>query len=216
MKTQEDNISDGAEKPESAINETPNLSSKETEVEETKNHSSKTSTLKADISTAKQTTNRNTHRKDPIVHEISIDGAPSSEYPMKKVIVFFALAIILGVMTGFGVSYVRSYTHNTTTDSSLSTSEEVPEDVIETAGIADKETFKDSAEGVLEAGGHESGEGSFKLIRNEDDDSQTAYLTSSTVDMSNFVGKKVRVYGETFASENVGWLMDVGYIEVIK
>jgi hypothetical protein len=30
------------------------------------------------------------------------------------------------------------------------------------------------------------------------------------------VGKKVRVYGQTFAGQKAGWLMDVGYIEVLE
>jgi hypothetical protein len=41
------------------------------------------------------------------------------------------------------------------------------------------------------------------------------YLTSSTVDLSPFVGKKVRVWGQTFTGQKAGWLMDVGLVEVL-
>ncbi len=81
-------------------------------------------------------------------------------------------------------------------------------------GVADKKTFRDQAEGVLKEGGID-GEGSFHLER-PGGPSQNVYLTSSTVDLSKYVGKKVRVYGETFAAEKAGWLMDVGLVEIIQ
>lgn len=80
-------------------------------------------------------------------------------------------------------------------------------------GSTDK-VFKDTAEGTLEKGGID-GEGSHKLIR-EGGPSQTAYLTSSIINLDEFVGKKVRVWGETFAAEKAGWLMDVGRVEILE
>ena len=59
------------------------------------------------------------------------------------------------------------------------------------------------------------GEGSFHLER-PGGTSQNVYLTSSTVDLSEYVGKKVKVYGETFQGEKAGWLMDVGLVEVLQ
>jgi len=47
-------------------------------------------------------------------------------------------------------------------------------------------------------------------------ESQTAYLTSSVLDLDEYVGKKVKVFGETFGSSQVGWLMDVGKVEVVE
>lgn len=81
-------------------------------------------------------------------------------------------------------------------------------------GSTDAKTFKDSAEGTIEAGGA-SGEGSHKLIR-EGGPSQTAYLVSSVVDLDQYVGKKVRVWGQTMAAKKVSWLMDVGKIELLS
>jgi hypothetical protein len=132
---------------------------------------------------------------------------------LQKTFSILGLVIVLGIVSGFGLSYLSKAKAGSTT--TQKTSGGSTADVKETAGIVDKSTFKDSAEGELEEGGDKSGEGSFKLIRPGGED-QTAYLTSSTVDLSEYVGKKVRVYGETFSSQHVGWLMDVGYVEVLK
>jgi len=67
---------------------------------------------------------------------------------------------------------------------------------------------------VLKEGGFE-GEGTFHLERPGGDD-QNVYLTSTTVDLSEFIDKKVSIWGATFDSEKAGWLMDVGFIEIVK
>lgn len=82
------------------------------------------------------------------------------------------------------------------------------------AGIEDTSTFKDSAEGVLEEGGI-NGEGQYHLTR-DGGVSQNVYLTSTAVDLSNFVGKKVKVQGQTIAGKKAGWLMDVGKVTVVE
>lgn len=82
-------------------------------------------------------------------------------------------------------------------------------------GFVDTKTFPDKAEGVLEKGSL-SGEGTHKLVRNPKDSSQTAALTSSIVNLDDFIGKKVRVYGQTFAAQKAGWLMDVGRVELLE
>ncbi|MCH7730787.1 hypothetical protein IID21_04730 [Patescibacteria group bacterium] len=79
-------------------------------------------------------------------------------------------------------------------------------------GITDEETFRDSAEGTLEAGGI-NGEGTHHLVR-EGGESQYVYLTSTVIDLESFVGKKVQVWGETIGAQKAGWLMDVGRIKV--
>lgn len=81
-------------------------------------------------------------------------------------------------------------------------------------GSTDLKTFKDEATGVLEKGGLD-GEGSHKLIR-EGGPSQTAYLTSSVVDLDQFVGKKVQVWGETHTGQKAAWLMDVGRVKILE
>lgn len=78
------------------------------------------------------------------------------------------------------------------------------------------QTFRDEAEGVIEKNEYDQyAQGTHKLIR-PGGESQTAYLTSSVLDLNEYVGKKVKVFGETFSSSEVGWLMDVGKIEVTE
>ncbi len=81
-------------------------------------------------------------------------------------------------------------------------------------GSKDTKAFKDTAEGVVEKGGIK-GEGSHKLIR-EGGPSQTVYLTSSIVNLDDFAGRKVKVWGETFAGQKAGWLMDVGRVKILE
>ena len=81
-------------------------------------------------------------------------------------------------------------------------------------GSSDVKTFKDTATGVIEKGGLD-GEGTHKLIR-EGGPSQTAYLTSSIIDLDQFAGKKVQVWGETFKGQKAAWLMDVGRIKILE
>jgi len=75
------------------------------------------------------------------------------------------------------------------------------------------EVFKDHAVGVIEKNGFD-GEGTHKLLR-EGGESQTAYLTSSVLDLDLFVGHKVEIWGETFAAQKAGWLLDVGAVKVL-
>lgn len=78
------------------------------------------------------------------------------------------------------------------------------------------QTFKDQAEGVIQKNDKldKYVQGTHKLIR-PGGESQTAYLTSSVLDLDQYLGKKVKVFGETFGSSQVGWLMDVGKVEPI-
>jgi hypothetical protein len=116
------------------------------------------------------------------------------------------LVAVVGVAVGFAVSNFTRPTGTTTGNKGQT--------VDKTAGIADKKTFKDKVEGILKEGGID-GEGNFHIER-PGGVSQNAYLTSSTVDLSQYVGKKVRVWGQTFQGQKAGWLMDVGYVEVIN
>lgn len=81
-------------------------------------------------------------------------------------------------------------------------------------GSIDERAFRDSTEGMLEKGGLD-GEGSHKLIR-PGGESQTAYLTSSTLELDQFASKKVKVWGETYKAAKAGWFMDVGRVEVLE
>ena len=78
------------------------------------------------------------------------------------------------------------------------------------------ETLKEGPKttGTLKEGGIQ-GEGQFHLVR-PGGVSQNVYLTSSSVDLSKFVGKKIKVWGETEKAQYAGWLMDAGRVEVIE
>lgn len=82
------------------------------------------------------------------------------------------------------------------------------------AGLADESTFKDTATGKLEEGGV-NGEGTHHLVR-DGGPSQNVYLTSTVIDLSAFVGKKVQVWGQTIGARKAGWLMDVGKVKVVE
>lgn len=81
-------------------------------------------------------------------------------------------------------------------------------------GADDEKTFKDSAEGVLTEGGVDN-EGTHHLER-PGGVSQNVYLTSSNIPLDDYLGKKVKVWGETFGAEKAGWLMDVGRLELLE
>lgn len=82
-------------------------------------------------------------------------------------------------------------------------------------GIKDEKTFRDYAFGRLEINDDkEIVEGSHRLIR-PGGPSQTAYLTSSVVDLNQFLGKCVEVWGETFIAQKAGWFMDVGRVKIL-
>ena len=124
---------------------------------------------------------------------------------------FFSILTVVTV-AGLIIGFLFSLTKKTiTTDNQVGSKSAKVE---KTAGIADKKTFKDKAEGILKEGGLD-GEGNFHLER-PGGESQNVYLTSTTVDLSQYTGKKIRVWGETFSAEKAGWLMDVGLVEVLQ
>lgn len=126
---------------------------------------------------------------------------------IKKFVFMLLVVIIVGGALGFILSSLKGASSGDGTVGKTVTTEK-------TAGILDKKTFKDKAEGILKEGGID-GEGSFHLIR-PGGQSQNVYLTSSTIDLSKYIDKKVRTWGVTFKAEKAGWLMDVGYIEVLN
>jgi hypothetical protein len=141
---------------------------------------------------------------NPLIHPI---GEVEENIPTNKIILIFFSVMVLSVITGFLIAGGKKLLTNSKNQSSSATPAK------SSAGIQDKKTFKDKAEGVLREGGID-GEGQFHLER-PGGQSQNVYLTSTTVDLSQYLGKKVRVWGETFRAEKAGWLMDVGLVEVL-
>lgn len=81
-------------------------------------------------------------------------------------------------------------------------------------GEQNAKEFKDSTTGVLQKGGLD-GEGSHTLLR-PGGVSKNVYLTSSVIDLDEFEGHQITVWGETFKGQKAGWLMDVGRVRVEK
>lgn len=79
----------------------------------------------------------------------------------------------------------------------------------------DTRTFRDFAEGTIQKRpapkkAEEYVEGTHLLVR---EGGVPVALTSSVVDLSQYEGKKVKVFGETQKAIKEGWLMDVGKVE---
>ena len=121
------------------------------------------------------------------------------------------LVIILAIVLGIGTGYFIKQKTATATVTSQGVAVEKKGNVT-SYGTKDTKLYPDSATGTLREGGIE-GEGTSHLER-PGGPSQNVYLTSSTVDLGTFTGKKVTVWGKTYAGNKAGWLMDVGYIEV--
>ncbi len=126
-----------------------------------------------------------------------------SVIPVWLAIGILATAGLIGGFSGWALSN-KSTTKSDTPSQSVETSQ--------SSGIKDTKRFPDSAVGILKEGGID-GEGSYHLER-PGGKSQNVYLTSSIVDLSKFIGKKIKVQGETFEAQTAGWLMDVGYVEL--
>ncbi len=129
-----------------------------------------------------------------------------------KVILLLLGVVVVGVFSGYllaansGSSLLgKNIKTNLTNGDSLSKGTII--------GSNDTKTFKDTTEGTLKEGGID-GEGAFHLER-PGGESQNVYLTSSSVDLSKFIGKKIKVWGQTQKAQTAGWLMDVGRVEVL-
>lgn len=140
---------------------------------------------------------------------------PSLFFKSKPFIILLILVVGLGVISGYCLSRQGSSSNSTTKDN-LTVINKVSPDKIKVGAVfgSPDQVFKDTTIGTLEKNGLE-GEGTHKLIR-EGGPSQTAYVTSSTLDLDQFLGKKVQIWGETFKAQKAGWLMDVGRLKILE
>jgi len=133
---------------------------------------------------------------------------------MNKIIMIglIVIAVALGTLTGYffsGKKPLGKISQPTMTGVVPS------EKIAKGAEFGTKDTGKaDNATGVVEKGGID-GEGTHKLIR-EGGPSQTLYMTSSVLDLDQFVGRKIQVWGETNRSQKAGWFMDVIKVKVLE
>jgi hypothetical protein len=130
----------------------------------------------------------------------------------QKLFIILIAAIILGGITGYALSAKQGGNKGSTLTSGTVESSDITKGTV--VGSADIKTFKDTATGILKNGGI-NGEGQFHLARTGGD-SQNVYLTSSSVDLSKFINRKIKVWGQTQTAQYAGWLMDVGRVEVME
>lgn len=131
----------------------------------------------------------------------------SGSSPLKYLVLFLVI-ILLGIGSGYAIASMKG--------TAVRKAAGVPTYSVSsgnTFGTDDVKDFPDTAQGTLKEGGVE-GEGAFHLVR-PGGDSQNVYLTSSAVDLSQFIDKNIKVWGKTQAAQHAGWLMDVGKVQVL-
>lgn len=141
----------------------------------------------------------------PLVHDFN-ETAPKSFFSPKLIIVLILVALL-----GIGGGYFFTKSGKTLSPSGISQN---GSSAAKGTIYGSEKTIGDTAEGVLQKGGIED-EGQYHLVR-PGGDSQNVYLTSSNVDLSGLIGKKVKVWGETQKAKVAGWLMDVTRVEVLE
>lgn len=146
----------------------------------------------------------------PISRQEVMKSFPKKRTP-PSLIVGSLLVVLFGIASGWFLS--RGSVSGTNKPSVAETTGVEQSD--KEAGILDESTFEESEspEGILQEGGIE-GEGTHRLER-PGGPSQNVYLTSTVIDLQSYVGKKVKVWGETLSAVRAGWLMDVGKIKVL-
>lgn len=129
--------------------------------------------------------------------------------PKKLLLTVVIASVVLGTLTGYIISQTSSGLQSPGLSGNTTGSA--------TNATQDTRTFKDFAEGVIKAKPQpkngDYSEGTHALIR---EGAVPVALTSSVVDLSQYEGKKVKVFGETQKALTEGWLMDVGKVEEIK
>lgn len=156
-----------------------------------------------------------TAASNQVRHTIPLRSAPPIN-PLSSASKILPIVIIVliagsGIFTGLVLSSRHKNQQQATT--SLADEENLTPEVKESFA----KTFKDEAEGTIEKNDDldKYAQGQWKLIR-PGGDTQTVFLTSSVMDLDEYVGKKVKVFGETFSSSDVGWLMDVGKVKEVQ
>jgi len=145
----------------------------------------------------------------PLIRKFKEDSLKSKYSP--KIIALLVGVVILGILSGYFISGTNKTSQNSASNSGILNLSSASKGTI--VGSNDTTTFKDTVEGTLKTGGID-GEGAFHLVR-PGGDSQNVYLTSAIVDLSKFVDKKIKVWGQTQKAQHAGWLMDVGRVEVL-
>src|SRR3989344_7247961 len=140
----------------------------------------------------------------------NLDGKPMKQTKLNASLPLLILALAI-VFSGGVTGYVLAQNKSAKTVVNVTGGGTTAEGLPKVVGVASA-NCKDAGEGDLKEGGTEDSVGSHHLER-PGGISQNIYLVSSVVTLNDYVGKKVRVTGETFASEKAGWFMDVCKLE---
>ena len=155
--------------------------------------------------------------EDQSIDQSPVRGFSESEGSFLKSVLAPAL-IIVALILGGGVSGYFLSGQSQLTGSVTGTkvgSQQTKGGVPREAGVNNPSVYKDRAQGRLEENNNkEVPEGSHRLIRPGGED-QTAYLTSSVLDLNLFLGECIEIWGETHAAQKAGWLMDVGRVKLL-
>lgn len=138
-------------------------------------------------------------------------GNSTSSFSSKLIGIFVIIAV-LGIISGYILAQI-----NPKGGSAISVGKDGKVSNVEkgkTYGSNNTKAFPDNATGILKEGGID-GEGEYHLER-AGGPSQYVYLTSSTVDLSQFINRKIKVWGETQKAQKAGWLMDAGRVQVLE
>ncbi len=146
-----------------------------------------------------------------IFHKLEDKGNPNRAETKKALTAgIFVLIAVAGLFSGWLAA--RLIVPRETSSVKTYTGEETGVFGAKKLGQKNDELCPDTAEGTVKKGGID-GEGTHHLQR-PGGESQNVYLTSSTIDLDQVVNKKVKVWGQTYAAETAGWLMDACYLEV--
>lgn len=137
-----------------------------------------------------------------LIHKLNFSASP-----LKIFIAALVVALVGGASTGY---MLASGSGKKGSSAALPLTSTAPK-----SAQQDTQTFKDFAEGTIQKKAAPTDgdytEGTHMLIRQN---AVPVALTSSVVDLDQYVGKKVKVFGETQKAIEEGWLMDVGKVEV--
>lgn len=142
----------------------------------------------------------------------SFNSSGSRKRSSANLIVILAVTVFLGVGSGFFLA--KTFPKSLLNNASPSPVSKNGVEKGKVYGSNDTSTFKDATQGTLKDGGID-GEGQYHLER-PGGSSQNVYLTSSLVDLSLFLNRKIKVWGQTQSAQKAGWLMDVGRVEVLE
>jgi len=149
----------------------------------------------------------------PVERKILRDFSPPSKRDKGKYLLVVAVLLVVsaGVVTGKLLAGREPAAKNTSSEVVVKGGEVQSEEGVD----VDVDRDADAA-GILKEGGID-GEGTHYLDREEElGPGKNVYLFSTSINLQNFVNKKVEVWGLTVSGKRSGWLMDVVKVRVAK